>query len=197
MKPDSPWTVLTLVVVATLGGTAGALLHPAAEPSTSATTDPALMQALADLTREVRALRDRPGVPRVATAEPVRTVDQPETGAELARLTAALEALLPLLRENVAGGVDAAVEATDPVALAAIPDPERAERLIEVRRLGEEDIRHAHFLWTYRQVMSRYGPPNVTQAMQDGSAIWRYDTSKGSFNFVFRDGMVDRFWDSG
>ncbi|MFO0981876.1 MAG: hypothetical protein U1E76_09070 [Planctomycetota bacterium] len=69
-------------------------------------------------------------------------------------------------------------------------------RLDELRQQDENERSRAHLLWSYEQVLDRYGWPDATYVSPEGSLhfLYRSETPDSEISFRFHDGYVVRVW---
>lgn len=156
----------------------------------------------AALLREVRALGDR--IAELAAARPTTAVPAatPErapvegtgqvTTTELSQLLERCAGLVERLERRTGG--------TERRDLTLVIPGATKKRFNEYNRHeddAEDRFSSDHLLWSYQQVLDRYGTPDSISTMDKGRVYWRYDLvlSNGdeeTTSFYFTDGLVMR-----
>ncbi len=188
--------VLLLAVLAGAAGgfVAGMLAAGDASAPPVSTTESSLAKPMADLAREIAALRDdisrRPVVATqnaVATS-PAPLIAQPDVQQVLHQLAAAIA--------DIARRADSGAPLVVPT-----PDAGRHDRVMtwSERHVADDDqLMRTHLLWTTQQLLDAYGPPDRISLSESGSESWEYgvefEEEYDSVNFKVHDGRVIGAW---
>jgi hypothetical protein len=184
-----PLTILASVAVgAVIGMTFGrSMSRTTPDSSTGSVDTKAFADAGDGLRTELVRLREKlePGTlsaPTQEHADSRSVAGTPDLAADLRKTTAQLVQAADSLRNaaNRAGG-----DRVPLVAPAAV-DPSAFEVLW---RSPPETIRKTHQLWTYQQVMDKYGAPDSVGTEQTG-LYWMYQQGQKTVLFHFVDGRV-------
>ena len=182
---------LTVLVSVAAGVFIGSSLSKRAEPQTSARAETpptdelaaamrALTEALERARRDSSELTSAHAVTERTEAAPSKS----DIGArELSEAAKQLVAALDHMRSTTSRlGSDGAL-----IEPAVIPDPS----LLEAFTPEEVDAQTApYMMWTYQQVMDRFGKP-VRVARGDSNIWWYYRSTSGkTVSFIFQDGRV-------
>jgi hypothetical protein len=178
-----PITILISVAVgAVIGGSF-------ARSDTHSTTSPADPKALVDASESLRAelarTREQSATLSSTSGPTERTETRtaaPDMTSELRRATAQLtEAAESLHASASRAGGD-----RQPLIPPATVDP---KALQEVLSQTYEVNTKTCLLWTYQQVMDRFGPPNRARR-EEGGTCWKFAAQSRSVFFDFVDGRV-------
>ena len=159
-------------------------------PDVSSAPNATTQELLRELIREVRLLRTS------AQRSPVAPSERPATspGEPGATNPDALMAELRHLVGSMQGsGAEPGSTVTIRETLIEKPDAERRNRLFEFLDLDHETRQRSHFLWTYAQVLDRYGVPDDVSTADSG-ATWYYNLSEDTLQFNFQQGRVMNVW---
>ena len=179
----------------------GSALGPSAPPIEAALSPPGEDPNLAALLREVRALGDR--ISAIAVARPTAPASEPAssrtpvegsemvTVTELSRLLEHCTALVERLEQRTRGE-----ERRD---LSRVTPSASRERFIDYSRGADAYVRitRDHLLWSYQQILDRYGLPDGISTDSHGGIYWRYvvtfpGSAENTMSFLFADGLVIR-----
>jgi hypothetical protein len=184
-----PLALFATVTAGIFVGGSGALLvqralepaevQAAYEPTTSAAPDPKLAEALSELARELRTLRETRSLmspPAVPSSEPSQRAVATESGdSALVELAAAVRELRGALANRETEVTSSAVTPSLPV-LTRPRDNRRAwlpELPPEVEDRSSAFTRQ-YVLWTEQQILDHFGAPDRIGVEKDGSLEWTY-----------------------
>jgi hypothetical protein len=183
-----PLTILASVAVgAVIGGTFGRAGSDSRAPSTGTSADPkALVDAIDSLHTELVRIRERLDASSMSAVSPVQADTRspaqqavPDLRLVTAQLTEAAEALR-----------SAASRTLGDRTTALIAPPTRDQQTLKEMSIQEFNVvSKPYLLWTYQQVMDRFGSPDSVSARQEGM-IWQYKVDDREVSFHFADGRL-------
>ena len=184
---------LSLTLGAALGaGFFAALVRSTPPPSQEPGRDESLAKAIAELSASVRALEEKVGALRIpaAPAPTSRTAagGSPGPSEDLERTLRDLVGKLDALQSGTAGWVSA----QPPLALQAAKPPVVAVlEAVRARSLAERTRDHA--MWTFQEVLDRYGRPDGVDLYggEPPTIRWTYNLPENRLlRFKFFQGYV-------
>lgn len=190
------------VLIGTLCGIAIATLwQPTPTATSPAALDPGLDagvegERLSAILSELRSIDDRLALPQVTSApeasrtsyarEPV--IDDDTTNPEIATLLQRCTTLIERLERASSSGRQS---------LAPAPASASRKGLAEQEGIGRDELEQfarGHYLWSYQQVLDRYGMPDKIWTRQDGGMTWNYQVEgrleENDWQFRFSDGVI-------
>ena len=207
LPPGAHLLALVTVIVSVAGATVGAALMAPAPVTQGATEAP----ELAELARELARLRavlegfeERAATVELESPTPAVGAATRAPAVEDGRVVEALERIRELLERPAAGG------GTAVPALAAAPRPVRTEvdwegleQAVEERRANPDEGLAPLVLWTYADLLERYGRPSEVWS-KDGQVFWNYLAAPADLGgrevdltLKFVDGRVTNMWYAG